>query len=321
MNLRAITQSEAAAYDDLARQHGTLFNRMDWIALFGQQMKAFGLFDDGGTMIGGMSLYQERRWGLRILRRAPFTPTCGPFIAIKSQNPVAVLEERRQTLECMVDYLENESPAICMLPLDRQVVDALPFIWHEYKVIPNYTYLLDLSTPVELIKKKMTPIRRNDISKGVRDGLIVKRTNEMGVVRNLVLATFGRQKKFVDKDVLDAILFQYAQKDNSFAYTTYRGEKAISTCFVVHDDKTAYYLLGGYCAEERHHGAGPVAVFEAIQHSQRIGLKTFDFEGSVIPPIERYFRGFGGQLTPYFTVNKAWLPLELGLKLLRRGVF
>ena len=82
----------------------------------------------------------------------------------------------------------------------------------------------------------------------------------------------------------------------------------------MHDSQTAYYLLGGYQAEERHHGAGALAVFEAIQHCREIGLKTFDFEGSVIPAIEKYFRGFGGQLKPYFSVNKAWLPLEMALK-------
>lgn len=61
--------------------------------------------------------------------------------------------------------------------------------------------------------------------------------------------------------------------------------------------------------------AGASTVFEAIQHSQEIGLKAFDFEGAVISAIERYFRGFGGTLTPYFTVNKAWLPLEMALKM------
>ena len=32
--------------------------------------------------------------------------------------------------------------------------------------------------------------------------------------------------------------------------------------------------------------------------------KVFDFEGSMIPQIEKYFRGFGGELTPYFVLQK-----------------
>ena len=62
-------------------------------------------------------------------------------------------------------------------------------------------------------------------------------------------------------------------------------------------------------------------MIESIRHAKELGLKTFDFEGSVIPAIERYFRGFGGKLTPYYRVNKAWLPLEMALKLVKRQLF
>lgn len=321
MNVRPLAQSELSVFDSLAHQHGALFNCLEWLALFGKPIQPLGIFADAGQMVGGLALFQERRWGLKILRNPPFTPTCGPFVAVQSHHPVAVLEERRKALECVTEYLEKESAAICMLALERGISDALPFFWGGYKVVPNYTYLMDLTVPLDQIRKKMSAIRRNDMSKGTRDGLVVNQTTDLAVVRDLVQATFARQNKFVDTGCLEAILFRYARPANSFAFTTYRNENPISTCFVVHDARTAYYLLGGYRATERHHGAGPLAVFAAIQHSQELGLKTFDFEGSMVPAIERYFRGFGGELTPYLTVNKAWLPVELALKLVRRQIF
>ena len=321
MKIRELNSSERPAFDELACRHGTLFHRLDWLALFGDRMQALGLFDDGGGLVGGLALYRERRWGLAILRRAPFTPSCGPFLEVKSRNPVAMLEERRKALECLAEYLDAARPAICMLPLDRSVTDALPFFWRGYKVIPQYTYLLDLAVPADQLRKNMSPDRRNDVSKAARDGLTVRLAANMGEVRDLVLATFDRQEKFVDQECLEGILGRYANPANSFAYVACRDNVPIATCFVVHDGKTGYYLLGGYRAQDRHHGAGALAVWEAIRHAQGIGLQTFDFEGSVIPPIERFFRGFGGRLTPYFTVNKAWRLLELGLKFRRRGFF
>ena len=321
MKIRPVANAEKSAYDALALAHGTLFNRLDWLALLGDRMQALGIFTDGGELVGGVSLYQERRRGLTILRRAPFTPTCGPFLAVKSQNPVAVLEERRKALECLADCLDERSPAICMLPLDQRVADALPFFWRGYKVIPQYTYLLDLALPLEQIRKNMSSERRKNIAKAGQDGLTVRAETDLRVVRELVLGTFRRQEKSVDEPCLDAVLFRYAQPSNSFAFVTCRGLTPIAACFVVHDGQTAYYLLGGYRAAERHHGAGAAAMFAAISHARALGLKTFDFEGSVIPPIERYFRGFGGRLTHYFTVNKAWWPVEIGLKMLKRGIF
>jgi hypothetical protein len=321
MILRNLNESELEAYDALARSHGTLFNRLEWISLFAGRMQPLGLFEDGGQMVGGVSLFRERRLGLTVFRRAPFTPTCGPFIEVKAQNPVTVLEVHRKALDCLIDYLEGHPRNLTMLPLDQRISDAMPFLWRGYKVVPKYTYLIDLSLSREQIIKNMSSIRRNDISKATRDGLVVQPTTDMGVVRDLVLATFGRQQKGIDRECLEAILFRYAKPVNSYAISTYRRGKPIATCFVVHDAQTAYYLLGGYDAQDRHHGAGALAVVEAILRAQELRLKTFDFEGSSIPPIEKYFRGFGGRLIAYYTVNRAWLPLEMLLKLRNREFF
>lgn len=321
MKIRELTSSERPAWDELARRHGSLFNRLDWLDLFGSRMRLLGLFDAGDTLVGGAAVYAERRGGLTVFRRAPFTPTCGPFLAVKSSNPVAVLEERRAAVECLASWLDERHPALCMLPLDRRIADALPFFWRGYKVVPQYTYLLDLAPPLEQIRRQMSPDRRNDVSKAVRDGVTARPAQGLDEVRDLVLATFGRQDKGVDRDVLEGILTRHARPGNHYAYVACRDGTPTAACFVVHDDRTAYYLLGGYCAENRHHGAGALAVWEAIRHAKEAGLDTFDFEGSVIPPIERFFRGFGGRLTPYFTVNKGWWPLETAMKFLRRGLF
>lgn len=321
MKIRPLEPSERSAYDVLARRHGTLFNTTEWLVMFGEQIKVLGIFDNGHNLVGGVSLYQDRRWGLKILRQAPFSPTCGPFMQVRARNPVAVIEERRKVMDCLVDYLNEEAPVLCMLSLDKNITDALPFYWQGYKVVSNYTYLIDLTLPLDQINKNMSPTRRNDMTKAIRDGLIVRQLMDYKTVRHLVLATFDRQRKSVNDTYLEAILFRYAHSTNSFAFSTYQGNEPIAACFVVHDTETAYYLLGGYNEEKRHHGAGALALFEAIKHAQKLGLKRFDFEGSVIPDIERYFRGFGGQLIPYLTVNKAWLPIEFALKFIKRNTF
>ena len=321
MKIHCLGSSELEIYDVLARKHGTLFNCLDWLAQFGDNVQILGIFEDSGEMVGGLSFFKERRFGLKIIRNAPFTPMCGPFIAIKAQNPVAMIEKRRKVLVCVVEYLEIESPAIIRFGLDQGVFDVLPFYWNNYKVIPAYTYLIDLSLSLLDIQKNMSSAQRNHILKAKKDDLIVKRTYDMHIVRDLVLATFDRQNKSLNNRALENILFRYANNSNSYAFTTYRGDNPIATCFVVHNQKTAYNLIAGYKAQERHHGAGPLAVFEAIKYAKEIGIKIFDFEGSVVPAIETYFRGFGGTLTPFFTVNKAWLPLEIGLKFVKRKFF
>jgi len=227
----------------------------------------------------------------------------------------------RDALEAMAALLAQESPAMLSFSLAREVQDALPFYWRKFKVIPGYTYLLDLSSTIGEIEANMASVRRRNLSKASRDGLSVRRIADLSVVHDLVLATFDRQDVRISRHYIERILFDFANEFNSFAFATYRDNTPIACTFVVHDRVTAYYLLGGYTAGEKHHGAGPLAMFAAIMHAKGLGLAAFDFEGSMIPTIERYFRGFGGRLTPYFTVNKAWLPIEIVLKFIKRESF
>jgi hypothetical protein len=308
-------------FDALVDQLGTPFNKLAWLDLFGDRIAAYGIVDAEGALIGGLFLYWERRWGLKIIRRAPFTPNGGPFFKRLASNPVAQLEEQRKILSLVADLVEEERAAVCMLPLPQGLSDALPFFWRGYKVIPAMTYLIDLTQPQANLWRNMSGTRRNDIRKAQADGLTVTKTSDMRSVRDLVLATFDRQNKWVDRQILEAILFSFSKPENSYAFVAYRNHLPIAASFVVHDRSTAYYLLGGYSSEGAHHGAGAWALWESIQHAQSLGLRTFDFEGSVIPAIERYFRGFGGTATPYLTVNKGWFAVEIALKLIKRNTF
>jgi hypothetical protein len=167
----------------------------------------------------------------------------------------------------------------------------------------------------------MSAEKRNDISKATRDGLTTKLIDDYSIVKSLVLKTFSRQEMVANEYYLNKILFEFANKDNSFAFAAFRENIPIAVSFCICDGSTAYYLLGGYDDKNKHHGAGAFAVWEAIKHAQRLGLKQFDFEGSMVPQIEKYFRGFGGRLTPYYRINKAKLPVEILLKFFKRELF
>jgi len=89
----------------------------------------------------------------------------------------------------------------------------------------------------------------------------------------------------------------------------------------IHDATTAYYILGGHDADKKQRGAAGIAVLSAIRYAKELGIKTFDFEGSMIPAIESFFRGFGGELTVKYAVHRANLPLEMLLKFVKREIY
>lgn len=321
MIIKRVEQCDMELYNKRAREYGTIFNTLEWLSLFGDRIQIHGIYHKGGDLIGGFITYRENKFGLSIYCNPPYTPTIGPFLRLEAENPVTIMDTWKEALSLMAEFIENIPVSIVSFSLDKSVIDTQPFIWKKYKVITRYTYLLDLSMPIESILKRMSTERRKNINKGLRDGLTVEKVEDLEQIIYLVTKTFTRQKKKIDTLYLRKILFDFANSDNSFAFLTLNRNTPIACSFYIYDRYTAYYLLGGYNNENKHHGAGALSMWEAIKYAKTLGLRYFDFEGSMIPQIETYFRGFGGQLTPYYTVNKAILPIEIFLKFFRRELF
>lgn len=318
LTARPLEHNELAAYDALAQQRGTVFNTLGWTKLFEPGLRRLGLYDRGGDLRGGFCVLEERRFGLKILRNPPFTREIGPFFESRAQNAAARTNEERAVAKAMATFFNESGAAVVSVGLSLKFRDALPFYWGGFKVIPKYTYRIELQG--DDLLGAMSVDRRKNIRKARKDGVSVTELTGGDELRSLALGTFARQRKSINHRALSHVLRQFPPGQQSFGYLAHYKGKAVAGVYVVHDADTAYYLIGGY-RDDGHHGAGALAMYHAIVRAQEMGLAVFDFEGSVVPAIERYFRGFGGRLTPVLSVHKAWLPLEMALKIVRRETF
>lgn len=321
MKIEKLIEKNKENYEKIAISEGDIFDNLSWLKTFNDRIQIYGIYDKGNNLIGGFNLYKQKKFGLTIYRNPPFTPNIGPFFKIEAKNPVVVMNKWKEILSLMADFFEKLPYSVISISLNKNIVDTQPFIWRKFKAIPGYTYIIDLKKSIEDIRKEMSVVRRNDMNKALRDGLIVKYNNNLEIVKYLVLKTFLRQNKKFKQYYLNKVLFEFSNKNNSFSFVSFQNNKPIAIVFCVYDKNTAYYLLGGYDSKNSHHGAGALAMWEAIKFAKKMGIKYFDFEGSMVPQIEKYFRGFGGKLTPCYRINKAKLPLEILLKFYRRELF
>lgn len=82
--------------------------------------------------------------------------------------------------------------------------------------------------------------------------------------------------------------------------------KDAAAALVLYDWRSAYFLMNGTLADAPA-GTNSALLFDVIEHALGQGL-DFDFEGSMIKPIEHYYRKFGAELVPYFQI---WKPTAL----------
>ena len=69
------------------------------------------------------------------------------------------------------------------------------------------------------------------------------------------------------------------------------------------DKESSYNLVLGVDENLRSSGAAQLLMWEAIKLASD-HVKSFNFEGSMLPHVEPVFRHFGGRRVPYFRVFK-----------------
>ena len=73
--------------------------------------------------------------------------------------------------------------------------------------------------------------------------------------------------------------------------------------YLVFDEQCTYYIMGGSDPNYRSSGAISFLMWHAIMEAKHRGSRLFDFEGSMIEPIENFFNSFGTEQVPYFNIK------------------
>ncbi|MCX6273404.1 MAG: GNAT family N-acetyltransferase [Bacteroidetes bacterium] len=321
MKIERINSGTIQAFEEAALKYGKAFVHPVWLSLYDSGIQRYGIFDDGSKLVGGFILQEKSFPGGVFYKTLPFTPHNGLFINNLSKNNATRIGYEKKILEAMAILLERPALSIKSFSFPQHIIDFQPFIWNHYKVNPRYTYIIDLSQPVGLIRQNLAGERRNDLNKADKDQVFSKKNDDPAKVVRLIMNSFARNKAEISHTQVERIVNELTEKGLGFSYTAYWQEKPVATAYCIFDRETAYYILGGYDEKNRHKGAGAQALWLSILHAQELGLGWFDFEGSMIPPVEHYFRGFGGQIIPFFTVNKAPFLVECILKIMKRSQF
>ncbi|WP_214365430.1 GNAT family N-acetyltransferase [Pseudonocardia sp. H11422] len=264
----------------------------------------------GGVAVARLPYVIRGRGGLRVLTQPPLTATLGPWVArspgAKEAKAVGdeleLLTELEASLPPAQAFRQNFSPVM---------LNALPFHWAGYRAEVRYTYRLEgLGSEQELWDGLSGNIRR-EIRKArqrveVREGLGLDRFHGVWA------KTFERQGLGApDADRLARLEAACAPRGaRAMLFAIDEADRIHAVAYVVWDRHAAYYLLGGGDPELRTSGASSLLMWEAIMRARAV-TDVFDFEGSMLKPVERFFRAFGGRQTPYLHVSRASRPAEV----------
>jgi CelD/BcsL family acetyltransferase involved in cellulose biosynthesis len=266
----------------------------------------------GGRIVARLPFVVRGRGRLRVLTMPPLTQTLGPWVESTAAKPAEALSEEHSLLQA----LEAGLPAAEVFDqhFSPAMLNALPFYWQGYRLEVAYTYRLTGLDSEEALWDALRSTARTQIRKArtrvqVRGDLGL---DQLYAVWAKMFERLGRRPP-VSLDVLDRLDTACAARDaRAMLFAQDDAGRVHAVAYTVWDEHAAYYLLGGVDPAFRSSAAGSLLIWESIMRA-RAATDVFDFEGSMIEPVERFFRTFGAQQTPYLRVVRARLRARAAL--------
>ncbi|MFZ1569036.1 MAG: GNAT family N-acetyltransferase [Thiolinea sp.] len=252
-----------------------------------------------------LSYLIKKQFGFKILTMPALTQIAGPLLKGIGDGGSRNLGIEKDLYYELIDKLPPHD--VFNQNFHWSVTNWLPWYWKGFKQSTRYTYRLnDISNPDDLFKNFMPNIK-SDIKKAIkRYSLKIHSDHNVDRFLDLNEMTFKRQGKKLpySRELIRNLDSACAERNCRKIFFAEDPEGKIhAALYIVWDENSAYYLMGGGDPELRTSGATSLAMWEAIKFASTI-TKSFDFEGSMLESVERFFRGFGATQTPYFAVYK-----------------
>ena len=260
------------------------------------------LVEKGGKVVASMPYYYKKAGPFQYITLPLLTKTMGPYLLPAFRNS----KHEYSLLNQLIDQL----PQVAYFDqnMHYDLSNWLPFYWKKYQQTTCYSYTIDPLNNLDQVY--------SNFCGGYRNNKIKKAQQKVTVHMDRSLEDFYRIKKmsFTRQGLGFPFSFDYfqqydevlaAQQARQMFFAVDEKNQIHSVVYLIWDGRSAYYHLAGDDPALRNSGAGILLVWEAIQYTKNVlKLDCFDFEGSMIPSIEKVRRNFGAHPKPYFNIRK-----------------
>lgn len=308
-----LREDQYQQWDDFVEQAkgGTVFHKTWYLRALTEELQVHVLRDKGGAIEAGMAITPLRFLGTRAARRPGWTAYNGPLIRpSRRKNAVEAVSDEKNLLVRLL----AESPSLGMWDyvLPPEYVDLMPFLWNGFDTTVGYTYQIPPAPPQQWQAAMSSDHRRElrkagEVLKSI-DGA-VDTTDDLEFCYNLLCDTF-REKEISDSAGPESTRRWWKvvseHQAGKIYYVKDKDGSPLCCTLYVFDKACGYYVASGIHRDVRRGNLNLLSrllIERMILDSHARGI-TFDFEGSVLPGVEHFFRGWGGRCVPKYRVIK-----------------
>ena len=241
-------------------------------------------------MIAVMWVWESRKKLLNSLITPPFSPSCWLTFLLEYDKPATRRAKEKEVLKAILSFVGNGKWGYWKFDFPVEYTDFQEAIWRGTFPKTKYTYrILELKNWEEKIDSKL----RNKLKRFSDFSFEVRPFNQ------IEMSSF-MQSSSAKGVAHERLLSKFNTLNSSSTFTVIAdGGQYQAFCAIV--DGVCYYLVSSNAKNDN--ALSACGVKFCIEESVRRGCLAFDFEGSMIPEIEVFFRSFGGDLLPYFSIE------------------
>lgn len=266
--------------------------------------------DQQGKIVGYWVYFFKRQWLWTKITMPPYIPYMGPILNYPdSLSTYDKISFENKVLKELIDQLPSFDDIRFKWSADYD--NGLSFYWNGFRQETAYTYIIRDTSDQEKVYSQFKPSLQRQIKKA-QQSLMIRSTLEVNDLLRCFTESMQNDIQYTVPQTYLKRLISIAQKHQQCQILEAVDEKGnvIGAMLLLTDGKEMLYLLGGYDHRHSDRGAMPLLFWHAIQKAGQMGLR-FNFEGSMLPGVERFFRSFGAELLPVYTFKKSKFPYTL----------
>lgn len=275
--------------------YNSLFDGNEWDVV---------IVEKKGNVTGFMPYQVFKKKSFTFIRPSMLTPYQGVWLNYPEDQKYANrLSFEKEVITEMIDKLPSVDSF--QQKFHPHFTNWLPFYWKGFTQTTRYTYVINDLTDLEQVFGEFRDNIRREIRKAEKK-LVVESFDDIDSLFQLKEKVYqsNHENYPIPKSLLKKV-YDYCKNNNCGELLIAKDteENIHSILLYVWDNNAAYYLHGGTDVTYKTTGSMSLLLWEAIKRSAQ-KTKTFNFEGSMMESIERYFRAFGGKQIPYFDISK-----------------
>lgn len=184
----------------------------------------------------------------------------------------------------------------------------------DFKITESITCELDLNSSYEIISKKYAENTKRNIKKAWQNELVIQKGNRVKELIEIFKKTRGFQLKKIKENVyhtLELLINNCIQKKSGEVWeVTNKENKLIAGAFFIKSNAKVIFIFSSADNEAKEKGAMFLLIDRFIYANSNTNL-TLDFEGSNLPDLARFYKGFSAKECVYLQVKKNKLPFIL----------